>query len=114
MFDEDFWGKPISIYTDADAQEDGILIDVSGFGVKFNGRVINRVTVGADLAIGLQKKETATAKNNLQFIADNASFDGKGETAWGIFEPDARLGNEKFWLIPNEVGGYTLMLPSEY
>lgn len=29
-------------------------------------------------------------------------------------EPDARMGNEKFWLVPNEVEGYSILLPSEY
>ena len=66
------------------------------------------------MAIDLETRDAVTAKNNLQFIADNSRFDGEGFDAWGIFEPDARLGNEKFWLVPNEVGGYTLLLPSEY
>lgn len=114
MFDEDFWGKPISIYTDADAQADGILVDVSDLKVKFNGRVINRATCGASLAIGLKEKQPATIKNNLEFIVSNCTLDGEGVDAWGIFQPDARLGNEKLWLVPNEVSGYTLMLPEEY
>lgn len=114
MIDYDFWGEPISIYTDADARENDILLDVSDLGVKFNGRVINRLTDGACHSTGLRDKEPATAKNNLQFIADNCIFDGESSDAWGIFESDARLGNENFWLVPNEVDGYTLMLPSEY
>lgn len=114
MFDADFWGEPISIYTDSDAMEDGILSDVSGFEVKFNNLPINRLTVGASLALGLEEKDAATVKNNLQFIADNCTFDGSGADAWGIFQPDARLGNEKLWLVPNETSGITLMLPSEY
>ena len=114
MFDKDFWGEPISIYTDSDAMEDGILSDVSGFGVKFNGSLINRMTAAAAFALDLKEKDTATAKNNLQFISDNCAFDGDGADAWGIFQPDARLGNEKLWLIPNEIGGITLMLPEDY
>lgn len=109
MFD-DFWGEPISIYTDADALSDGTLIDVSMFEVKFNSLPINRSTIGASLAIGLEEKEAATAKNNLQFIASGCAFDND----WGIFQPDKRLGNEKFWLVPNEIGGVTIMLPSDY
>lgn len=114
MFDTDFWGEPISIYTDADAQDDGILIDVSDLGAEFNGKTINRATCGAALVTGVREKQPATAKNNLGFIASNSTFDGEGADAWGIFEAHARLGNEKFWLVPNEVKGYTLLLPSEY
>lgn len=114
MLDSNFWGEPISIYTDADAQEDGILVDVADLGVKFNDKIINRLTVGATLATALKEKQPATAKNNLQFIADKSTFDGDGADSWGIFEANPKLGNEKFWLVPNEVGGYTLMLPDEY
>jgi len=114
MFDREFWGETISIYTDADAQEDGILTDVSKLGIRFNGKVINRVTVGASSLLDLENKQSATAKNNLQYIADNSRLDGEDADAWGIFEPDAHFGNEKLWLVGNEVQGYTLMLPSEY
>lgn len=114
MLENDFWGEVISVYTDAEAQEDGVLIDVENLGVKFNERIINRVTVGVTLAIGLKEKQPATIKNNLEFIAVKSSFDGDGADAWGVFEPDARFGNEKFWLVPNEVEGYTLLLPDEY
>lgn len=114
MFDKDFWGEPISIYTDSDAMEDGILSDVSSFGVKFNGLLINRMTAAAASALELNEKDPATIKNNLQFIVDNCTFDGEGADAWGIFQADSRLGNEKLWLIPNETGGITVMLPSDY
>ena len=114
MIDTNFWGEPISVYTDADALEDGILIDVADLNIEFNGRLINRVTCGAEAVLKLREKQTATAKNNLQFISDNCTFDGEGADAWGIFQPHARLCNEKFWLVPNEVSGYTLLLPEEY
>lgn len=114
MIDEQFWGETISIYTDADAQDDGILTDVCNLGVEFNGKVINRLTASAALAVGLKDKQPAAAKNNLEFVASHSTFDGAGADAWGIFEANPKLGNEKFWLVPNEVGGYTLMLPDEY
>lgn len=110
----DFWGEPISIYTDADAQDDGNLRDVSSFVVKFNGKIINRVTAGVWHLLELGSKDDGIIKNRLQFIAGNSTKDREGADAWGIFEPDARLGNAKLWLVNNEVEGYTLMLPSEY
>lgn len=109
-----FWGEPISVYTDEDAIEYGDLTDISFFRVKFNNRLINRLTIGAALALNLSTKNETVAKNHIRFIAENSKKDSDGADAWGIFEPDPRLGNEKMWLVNNEVGGYTILLPSEY
>ena len=114
MFDKDFWGEPISVYTDADALKDGTFTDISSVGVFFNELPINRATVGASLALDFKDKNSEQVSEDLQFIAANCTFDGDGADAWGIFQPVARLGNEKLWLIPNEVDGYTLTLPEEY
>lgn len=117
MFDKEFyefWGEPISVYTDADAIDDGTLTDVSVYDVEFNSRKINRVTNGVFSLLKFGELDGLVVKNHLQFIADHAEKDREGADAWGIFAPDARLGNEKLWLVNNEVGGYTLMLPSEY
>jgi hypothetical protein len=114
MFDADFWGEPIAVYTDADAQDDGVLIDTSDLRILFNGKIINRLTIGASRAIGMNANQPETAKTDLQSIAANSDYDGSGADAWGIYQPDARHGNEKFWLVPNEVDGYTLLLPEEY
>jgi hypothetical protein len=108
------WGEPIDVYSDEEALEDGDLMDVGFFGVKFNGKVINRVTQGAALVMNFANKHETVAANHLQFIANKCKKDREGADAWGIFEPDARLGNEKFWLVGNETGGYTLLLPEEY
>lgn len=114
MLDLEFWGEPISIYTDSEAQDDGILTDISDLGVEFNGKIINRIAVGAVLATGLREMQPEAAKHNLQLIAANSTFDGDGADAWGIFQPHAKLGNEKLWLVPNEVEGYSMLLPAEY
>ncbi|MGC2239098.1 MAG: hypothetical protein WA584_23285 [Pyrinomonadaceae bacterium] len=114
MFDKEFWGEPIYTYTDEDALEDGTLLDFTFFGVKFNGLVINRATANAGLALEVQEGNENIVKNHLQFIAENCRKDRKGADAWGIFEPDARHGNVNLWLVPNETGGCTLMLPEDY
>lgn len=105
-----FWGEPISIYTDADALSDGILTDVSPYGVTFNGKPINRITIGAALALDIEEKQSCTISNHLKFISENS----KPDAGWGIFAPDERLSNERFWLVDNELEGFTLMLPEEY
>lgn len=110
----DFWGEIISTYSDADAQDDGVLIDISNLSVLFNGKVINRITDGANFYFRLNEKGAETAKTDLQFVADNSEKDREGAGAWGIYKPKQDFRNVKFWLVGNEVGGYTLMLPSEY
>lgn len=109
----EFWGEPISVYTDADALGDGLLIDVSDLNVHFNGQIINRITFGADDIVKVFNAEKETAAADLLFVSLNAKKDREGETAWGIFEPCEKFP-KKLWLVNNEVGGYTLMLPEEY
>jgi hypothetical protein len=111
----EFWGEPISIYTDADARDDGIISDISNLGIYFNGRQVNRITIGAADALQMDEKQPVTARNNLKFVADHSEIDDEGSgDPWGIFRPDPRLGNKKLWLVPNEVHGYTLMRPEDY
>lgn len=55
-----------------------------------------------------------TLSHNLKFIANNSKKDCEGADAWGIFEPDKRLGNVKLWLVGNEVEGYSILLPEDY
>ena len=114
MFDLDFWGEPISVYTDSDGIEDGILIDISELKVLFNGRIINRVACEAAILLKVKETEAEDLRETLQFIAVNCTFDGEGFDAWGIFQNQFSFGGEKLWLVSNEVDGYTLMLPSEY
>ena len=110
----DFFGEIISCYTDADAIADGVIINVSAFGVIFNGLPINRMTDGAAELLNLDKKDFSLIKADLQFIADNSAKDREDADAWGIFEPHERFDNEKLWLVANEVEGYSLMMPNEY
>ncbi len=113
---EDFWAdaEVISVYTDTDAIEDGVLSDVSKFQIRFNGKLINRMAVGVSALLGFENLDSAIQINRLQFISGNSKKDREGDDAWGIFEADPLLGDEKLWLVGNELGGMTLMLPSEY
>ena len=111
---DDFWGEPISVYTDADAINDGIIHDVSEFGAEFNDLPVNRATIGVLIAMEMRNKQPVTIKHQLKYITENCRKDREDSDAWGIFEADKRLGNQKLWLIPNEVNGYTIILPNEY
>lgn len=113
---DDFWKDAVIIdaYTDTEAVEDGYLTDVSILGIIFNGKPINRVTVGVWSLLEFAEMDSAIKKNRLRFIAGNSVKDREGDDAWGIFAPNPQLGNQKLWLVGNELGAYTLMLPSEY
>lgn len=100
----------ISIYTDADALDDGTLIDLTNTGLKtLQNQPINRITSAAfaelnDIAAQHQK-------GPVEYLTDwlpLALIIARHDQDWLI------LANGKLWLIPNEVDGYTLMLPSDY
>jgi hypothetical protein len=111
----DFWAdaEVISVYTDSDALMDGVLTDVSTFGVYFNGRLIMRATVGATDVLNFEHASREAIKQNLEYISANCRKDREGADAWGIFEPNAVI-DCALWLVVNELGSYTLMKPSEY
>jgi hypothetical protein len=99
----------IVAYTDKQAVEDGVLVSVSG-----EGRV-NRVTravfdyftkpLGSSPATGLVTDITRLQEAIRALL--NVEPD---EDAWrtGSFE------GKELWLVPNEVGGLTLLLPDDY
>ena len=103
---EDIFGEPISVYTDAQAIEDGFLVQITGEGS------VNRVT-------------RAVYDHFVQPIGD-PRFQMWDVTplmaairAIRALEPDDgwRVGDyqgKRLWLIPNEVGGLTLMFPEDY
>ncbi|HEX8565425.1 MAG TPA: hypothetical protein VF648_07110 [Pyrinomonadaceae bacterium] len=113
---DNFWkdAEIISVYTDEDAQEDGYLTDVSNHSVKFNGKTINRLTCGAIEALKFENLTEAEQKQTLEQIVLLSRFDGSGEDAWGICENEKVAGGIKLWLIPNEINGYSALLPDEY
>ncbi|SRR6266704_1258776 len=113
---DDFFGEPISVYTDAEAIEDGILVDLTQFCVvQFLGFVVNRMTSHlfddlkpfAEVPDGNFKKALASILRTKCSLAQG-SPDNTGEIGdiWRI-PPD-------LWLVRNEVGGWTAMHPEDY
>lgn len=100
---QEFFGEVISSYTDSDAISDGVIIDISTYRVSFRGMPINRMTqsVMSDFQeLGLDDGQIASS---LKTKCQMATNDGG---CWTL--PPG------LWLIENEVGGWTLMLPSDY
>jgi hypothetical protein len=109
----EFYGEPISIYTDADALGDGVLIDVSDLGVSFQGMPINRFTrsVWVDWRDEFQPSGQTLPKNALQQHL-RAKLQAALQSA--VYKGDLWTLPERLWLIENEVEGWTLMYPQDY
>ena len=99
----ELFGDPIDVYTDAEALADGMLVDLSPFGLHFRGRLVNRITGGlwADLqpfAAG-PRDLARTLRTKLRYA---------------YYKGDIWQVPPGLWLIANEIGGWTLMRPEDY
>ena len=117
---DDFFGEPISVYTDAEAIEDGFLVNLTKFCVvQFLGFVVNRMTshLFEDLKPFAETDPAIPDGNFNEALASilrtkcslaQGSDDNTGEVGdiWRI-PPD-------LWLVRNEVGGWTAMYPEDY
>ena len=104
---EDLFGEPISVYTDRQAVEDGVLVSVPGDGG------VNRVTRAVFDHFVTPIGDPRLKVFNLTPLMDLIR-------AMLKVEPDAdgwrtgRYQERELWLIPNEVGGLTLMFSDDY
>jgi hypothetical protein len=100
---QEFFGDVISVYTDADALEDGVLVDISALNVSFRGMPINRMT--GHLWSDFQEMEidNEAIAEAIKTKCEAASCAG------GIWTVPPKL-----WLIENEVDGFTMMHPEDY
>ncbi len=103
---ESCFGEPISVYTDSQAVEDGFLVPVTGGGG--TNRVTRAVLDQFTKSIGdksLRITDITALMAAIRFMHRLIPHNG-----WrtGIYQ------GKKLWLIPNEVGGLTLMFPEDY
>jgi hypothetical protein len=119
-------GMPIIFaYTDRDALDDGALVDIASLNLTFEDKPINRIT--AALFWQEQKKYPLPAEQLTAQLADCAddqepiNFDLeayaitiRGQLADAGGSDYLRTLPGPVWLIENETGGWTLMLPSDY
>jgi hypothetical protein len=109
---EDFWGPVIYEYTDKQAVDDGVLVDISSLGLTLDGKPVNRMT--------------CTLFGELEpFVkAEAARFDGNENAALASIlrtKLEMRTGDADLYTVPpglwvmlNELGGYTFMKPEDY
>jgi hypothetical protein len=115
---DELFGEVISSYTDAEAVEDGFLVELPR-GVAFRGLFVNRMTrhlfdelepfVEAEKSLFNGDFDRALAS----ILRTKCSF------AQGDPENTGEIGDiyripPNLWLVRNEVGGFTLMYPEDY
>ena len=98
----------ISVYTDSQALEDGVLVALSGPGG------VNRFTraVFDHFTESLGASPTTGAVINISPLMDavRAMLAINPNDGWRVGD----YAGKRLWLIPNEVGGLTLMFPEDY
>jgi type I site-specific restriction endonuclease len=122
----EFFGEPISVYTDADAINDGTLVDITSLNLTFEDKPINRMTGNlfwskrpdypmndeqlAALFAECEDSDDDPINFDMQAFARNITAkltETSGEGRLRTIPPD-------MWLVENEVQGWTLMFPSDY
>ena len=119
----------ISTYTDAQAVEDGVLVDVTLMTLPwttFGARRITRVTRAVwsmaerEAARRLSRERGALFTVESDEVSDSVIapvVSEMAQVALRTFDRGWYLGEwngEPLWLLPNEMGGYTLMTPEDY
>ncbi len=109
---DDFWGEPISRYTDQDALDDGTIVDISSLNLLFQGVPVNRMTrtlwedlmpfAKAEAAL-YEGSETRALAQMMATKMHMAVYQG------GIWQLPPNI-----WLIENEASGWTAMYPEDY
>jgi len=118
-------GEIIFAYTDEDALSDGVLMEISSLGLSFESKPINRIT--AALFWRERPKYPLNEKDLDDLLANCGDDEEPINFDMGAFGEaiTAKLAQvtgsdylrtlpEGIWLVENETGGWTLMLPSDY
>jgi hypothetical protein len=117
---DDLFGEPISVYTDAEAIEDGFIVDLGQFGrISFRGLSVNRMTRHlfddlkpfADAEAprfdgDFGKALASILRTKCRFAEGSPDNTGEIGDIWRI--------PPKLWLVRNEMGGWTAMYPEDY
>lgn len=97
----------IDSYSDAEAIEDGVIVDTGNWFLFCEGKIINRMTQTAIHKIC--ERLNVTIQDGL--CAKISELLETARSDDGDFYIDAPF---KIWVMPNEANGLTLMLPSDY
>jgi len=121
--DDDFWGEPIFVYTDQQALEGGVLVDISGINLQYQGKPVNRMsgTLYAQFEPFLleQPEQRFTFQGNEIVVPGQSKIDHLRQIIRTKLRFARLIGRGRIWLPPNlwmlqnEVGGWSLILPSD-
>lgn len=120
---KELFGEPISTYTDAEAVADGVLIPLLA-GRKDTGHRITRSAFDT-LSDYYSRHGYASYKADdfyrfffaelLPLVGAARNVYASGGILTTTFEFQVvRQSDDKLWYLPNECGGVTMMLPSDY
>jgi hypothetical protein len=111
---KEYFGDVVFAYTDAQAVADGVLVDISAWNLGFRGRAVNRMTrtvwnelepfAQVHVDAGLYRDVAASMKH---MVATKLEHSGEGDGDVVKVPPG-------YWLLENELGGWTLMRPEDY
>ena len=101
----DLFGEPIIVYTDRQALEDGVLVSVPGGSVN---RVTRAVFDYFVKYIGDPRHKVMDITPLMEAIRFMLTLPRVDDWRTGDYQ------GKRLWLIPNEVGGLTLMFPEDY
>ena len=101
----------ISTYTDQQALEDGVLVDLTPARASFRGQPVNRMT--RNLWEEFKPFLTVAEVMHLTEIAYLGKV-LKTKLALAYFKGDIWQVPPGLWLMENELGGWTIMRPEDY
>jgi hypothetical protein len=116
---EEFWGKPIYVYTSEDAVADGVLFDLdTALTPSPKGKFVFQYVTTSLLEKGYFNADGSFNVANLRDLLNQALrvFRKKREGdyfACGVIELPSG-SKQKIFIAQNESGRYTVMLPEDY
>lgn len=106
-FEKELFGPVIFSYTDSQAVEDDVLVDVS----RLTKDRVNRITASVYGFLGGDDKadDFAAKYRDLEDAAQKALARSKDNEL-----TEFHYKGQRFWFMDNEVGGKTIMFPEDY
>ena len=101
----------ISVYTDEQALEDGVLVDITAALKSFHGKPVNRMTrvLWEEFRPFLSVAEIYKM-SELAYLGKILST----KLSLAYYKGDIWQVPPGLWLIENELGGWTIMRPEDY
>ena len=103
-------------YTDKQAVEDGVLVDLADWGMFLNEKVVSRISINLWEELkesikdksGDEKKQLIALRGIILEKIRQAKITPDNPDGYMFILPN------NIWAVANEIGGYTLMLPQDY